>query len=157
MKRIYVLLFAFILTGFYAVNSVANITNVATKQITTNTSLSKQPLFVNLTSNQPNQVDEALKMALETLNNGHPVILYLSGNSDTIALKSQLNSASKQDALPTKMLQQIIVKGGEVWVCPASLKKAGYMPSDLITGTKLYNYTLLEQHFFNSNVKTLSY
>lgn len=157
MRRIYVLLFAFILTGFYAVNSLANMTNVANKQITTDASVSEQPLFVNLTSNQPNQVNDALHMAFDALNNGHPVIVYLSGNSATVALKSTLNQTQNAFAAPAKMLQQIITKGGEVWVCPISLKNAGYTSNDLIKGTKLYNYALLEQHFFNSNVKTLSY
>lgn len=147
MKRIYLLLFAFILTGFYAVNSVANITNTSVTPVSASTNLSKQPLFINLTSDQPRRVDSALRMALDSLNNGHPVIIYLSIDGVKLANKSS----------PNTMLQKVIVKGGEVWVCPTSLKEAGFTSDNLIQGVELYNYQLLEKHFFDSDVKTLSY
>jgi len=145
----------FFLSGIFTINlSAQNSETPATVKTVKN---NEAPLFINLTSNQAHRVIYALKMGLDAINQGHPVIVFLNVDGVRVGLKSGLAHHPTTYGSATEMLQKILNKGGQVWVCPPCLKDAGFSKADLIDGATLYNDKLLENRFFVADLKTLSY
>ncbi len=113
----------------------------------------KDPLFINLTSDDPHRALMAISFGQAQMERGHPLTVYL--NDHAVLVASKKNGA--QFAEQQKLLSGIAAKGGTVLVCPMCSKKFGVAEADFISGAKLTNPDITGPALFKDNTKTLSW
>lgn len=111
------------------------------------------PLFINLTSDDPHRALMAISFGQAQMERGHPLTVYL--NDHAVMVASKKNSA--KFAEQQKLLSGIAAKGGTVLVCPMCSKKFGVAEADFITGAKLTSPDITGPALFKDNTKTLSW
>jgi len=115
--------------------------------------LNKDPLFINLTSNESHRATMAIGFGKNQLIKGHPLVVFLN---DKGVLMASAKNTSKFTA-QQQMIQEIIKSGGTVYACPSCMKHYGVNEADLIPGIKISNPDLTEAALFTGNVRTLSW
>lgn len=113
----------------------------------------KDPLFINLTSDDPHRALMAISFGQAQMERGHPLTMYL--NDHAVLVASKKNAA--QFAEQQKLLSGIAAKGGTVLVCPMCSKKFGVAETDFIAGAKLTSPDITGPALFKDNTKTLSW
>jgi sulfur relay (sulfurtransferase) complex TusBCD TusD component (DsrE family) len=113
----------------------------------------KDPLFINLTSDDSHRALMAISFGQAQMERGHPLTVYL--NDKAVLVASKKNAA--QFAEQQKMLSGIAAKGGTVLVCPMCSKKFGVAEADLVPGAKVGNPDITGPALFKDNTKTLSW
>jgi sulfur relay (sulfurtransferase) complex TusBCD TusD component (DsrE family) len=113
----------------------------------------KDPLFINLTSDDSHRALMAISFGQAQMERGHPLTVYL--NDKAVLVTSKKNAA--QFAEQQKMLSGIAAKGGTVLVCPMCSKKFGVAEADLVPGAKVGNPDITGPALFKDNTKTLSW
>ena len=111
------------------------------------------PLFINLTSDEPNRISMAVNFGKHHSNNGHPLTIFLNDK----AVMLGVNSGSTKFADQQQALLEVISSGALVIMCPMCLKQAGYSESDLITGVRLGGPKLTGDALFRDGTKTMSW
>ena len=113
----------------------------------------KDPLFINLTSDDSHRALMAISFGQAQMERGHALTVYL--NDKAVLVASKKNAA--QFAEQQKLLSGIAAKGGTVLVCPMCSKKFGVAEADFITGAKLTSPDITGPALFKDNTKTLSW
>lgn len=113
----------------------------------------KDPLFINLTSDDSHRALMAIGFGQAQMQRGHPLTVYL--NDKAVLVASKKNTA--QYAEQQKLLAEIAAKGGTVLVCPMCSKKFGVPEADFVSGAKLTSPDITGPALFKDNTKTLSW
>ena len=90
----------------------------------------KEPIFINLATNEPDKVLMALDAASQYSEKGFPIIIYLND-------KAVIFGVAKKDVPLTDTqiaLKKIIESGAVVNVCPSCLEKYGFSRGTLLQG-----------------------
>lgn len=111
------------------------------------------PLFINLTSNDPHRALMAISFGQAQMERGHPLTVYLNDHAVLVASKKNTGKFAEQQ----KLLSGIAAKGGTVLVCPMCSKKFGVAEADFIAGAKLTSPDITGPALFKDNTKTLSW
>ncbi|KAF0232966.1 MAG: hypothetical protein FD177_2072 [Desulfovibrionaceae bacterium] len=111
------------------------------------------PLFINLTSDDPHRALMAIGFGQAQMQRGHALTVYL--NDKGVLVASKKNTA--QFAEQQKMLSDIAAKGGAVLVCPMCSKKFGVAEADLVEGAKITSPDITGPALFKDGTKTLSW
>ena len=113
----------------------------------------KDPLFINLTSDDPHRALMAIGFGQAQMERGHPLTVYLNDKAVFVASKKNAAAFAEQQ----KMLSGIAAKGGTVLVCPMCSKKFGVAEADFVPGAKLTSPDITGPALFKDNTKTLSW
>lgn len=113
----------------------------------------KDPLFINLTSDDSHRALMAISFGQGQMQRGHPLTVYLNDKAVLVASKNNAAQYAEQQ----KLLAEIVAKGGTVLVCPMCSKKFGVPEADFISGAKLTNPDTTGPALFKDNTKTLSW
>lgn len=113
----------------------------------------KDPLFINLTSDDSHRALMALSFGQAQMQRGHPLTVYF--NDKAVLVASRKNEAGYAEQ--QKIMAEIAAKGGTVLVCPMCSKKFGVAEADLAQGAKLTNPDITGPALFMDNTKTLSW
>jgi predicted peroxiredoxin len=113
----------------------------------------KDPLFINLTTDNIPRVDHALHFGNVHFAKGHPLTIFLNGKGVLLASKQQAEKYAGQQ----KSLAEMMDKGAMVIVCQYCMKQVGVKESDLLPGFKVGNPELTGGALFKDNTKTLSW
>jgi len=113
----------------------------------------KDPLFINLTSNDPHRALMAISFGQAQMERKHPLTVYLNDKAVLVASKKNATQFAEQQ----KLLSDIAAKGGTVLVCPMCSKKFGVAEADFIPGAKLTSPDITGPALFKDNTKTLSW
>ena len=111
------------------------------------------PLFVNLTSDDPHRANMAITFGGSQHKRGHPLTLFL--NDKGVLVGSTAHSTNF--ATHQKALTALIDTGATVLVCPMCMKHYGIKDSDLLPGLKVGNPELTGAALFKDNTQTLSW
>lgn len=111
------------------------------------------PLFVNLTSDDPHRANMAIAFSGNQHERGHPLTIFL--NDKGVLIGSKANSAKFADH--QKALAELMSKGAAVIVCPMCMKHYGVKESDLLPGLKVGKPELTGGALFKDNTKTLTW
>ena len=111
------------------------------------------PLFVNVTTDEPHRITMALSFGKHHYDHGHPLSIFLSDKGVFVGVKSSTGKYSDQQ----KLLEEIIAKGGNVIMCPPCLKHYGFMPNDLLPGIKMDSPKITGDALFKDGTKTMSW
>jgi sulfur relay (sulfurtransferase) complex TusBCD TusD component (DsrE family) len=111
------------------------------------------PLFINLTTDEPHRAGMAMTFGLHQHENGHPLTIFLNDKSVLIGAKSQAGKFAAQQ----KMLAELMNKGAVVLVCPMCMKHYGVAEADLLPGLQVSNRKLSGDALFRDNTKSMSW
>ena len=115
--------------------------------------LNKDPLFINLTSNESHRATMAIGFGKNQLLKGHPLVVFLNDQGVLLASAKNTSKFTTQQ----QIIQDIIKSDGTVYACPSCMKHYGVNEADLIPGVKISNPDLTEAALFTGNVRTLSW
>lgn len=111
------------------------------------------PLFVNMTTDDPHRAKMALNFSLNQQKRGHPVAIFFN---DKGVLVASLNHADTF-AEAQKMAAEIISAGGQILVCPMCMKHFGVEESELLSGAEIGNPEKTGAALFRDDGKTLTW
>jgi sulfur relay (sulfurtransferase) complex TusBCD TusD component (DsrE family) len=111
------------------------------------------PLFVSLTSDEPNRASMALNFSKHHAANGHPLSVFLSDKGVYLGVKAGASSHPEQQ----KLLLEMIASGSTVIMCPPCLRHYGFTEADLLPGIKLGGVKVTGEALFKPNTKTMSW
>lgn len=111
------------------------------------------PLFVNLTTDDPHRALMGIGFAQKQLERGHPVAIFF--NDRGVNVVSVKNAATFGDH--QKMIAGILAKGGQIIACPTCIKHFGVAEADLVPGAVVGNPELTGEALFRDNGKTLTW
>lgn len=111
------------------------------------------PLFINLSTDEPHRARLGLTFGLHQHENGHPLTVYLSDQGVLLAARSQAGKYAE----PQKMLTELVARGGVVLVCPPCMKHYGVRDDDLLPGFKPSNRKTAGDALFRDGSRTLSW
>jgi sulfur relay (sulfurtransferase) complex TusBCD TusD component (DsrE family) len=111
------------------------------------------PLFVNMTTDDPHRASMAIVFGKNQLERGHPLTVLLNDKGVFVGSKANAAKFAEQQ----KMLAEVLGKGGAVLVCPMCMKHYGVKESDLLPGLKVGNPDLTGGALFKDNTRTLSW
>jgi sulfur relay (sulfurtransferase) complex TusBCD TusD component (DsrE family) len=114
---------------------------------------SSDPLFVNLTTDDPHRANMGITFGRNQHERGHPLTVFLNDRAVLIASKANAGKFADHQ----KALAEIIGKGGTVLVCPMCMKHYGLKESDLLPGLKVGNPELTGAALFKDNTRTLTW
>lgn len=111
------------------------------------------PLFVNLTSDDPHRANMAITFGGNQHERGHPLTIFL--NDKGVLIGSKASSAKFADH--QKALAELMDKGAAVIICPMCMKHYGVKESDLLPGLKVGKPEITGAALFKDNTKTLTW
>ena len=93
----------------------------------------KEPIFINLATNDPTKVLMALEAGRQYSEKGFPIVIYLNDKAVMLGVEGKEGSTTKErDAL-----KNAIASGAIVNICPTCLNKFGLTRGDLLQGISL--------------------
>jgi sulfur relay (sulfurtransferase) complex TusBCD TusD component (DsrE family) len=111
------------------------------------------PLFINLTTDEPARAGMGLTFGLHQHENGHPLTVFLSDKGVLLGARTH----ARQYAAQQEMLAALMKKGAVVLVCPSCLQHHGVAEADLLPGLQLSNRQLSGDALFRGNTRALSW
>jgi sulfur relay (sulfurtransferase) complex TusBCD TusD component (DsrE family) len=111
------------------------------------------PLFVNLTTDEPHRANMGITFGKSQLERGHPLTIFL--NDKGVLIGSKANAARFADH--QKALGELMSKGAMVLVCPMCMQHYGVKESDLLPGLKVGNPEVTGGALFKENTKTMTW
>jgi sulfur relay (sulfurtransferase) complex TusBCD TusD component (DsrE family) len=111
------------------------------------------PLFVNLTADEPHRANMAIQFSKTQHERGHPVTIFLNDRAVLVASKAYAEKYGTHQ----KMLAELAGKGATLLVCPMCMKHYGVKDADLLPFVKTGNPDATGEALFKDNGKTLSW
>jgi sulfur relay (sulfurtransferase) complex TusBCD TusD component (DsrE family) len=111
------------------------------------------PLFINLSTDEPPRASMAIHFGMHHSNNGHPLTIFLNDKAVILGVKAGSTQFTEQQ----KGLTEAISRGALVIMCPICLKQAGYTELDLLYGVKLGGPKITGDALFRDGTKTMSW
>jgi sulfur relay (sulfurtransferase) complex TusBCD TusD component (DsrE family) len=113
------------------------------------------PLFVNLTTDEPHRASMGISFGQHQLERGHPLTIFLNDEGVRVAAKSGRHA--RKFGEHQKLLSDLMAKGAVVLVCPMCLSHYGLKETDLIPGIKVGSPELTGDALFKGNTRSLSW
>jgi sulfur relay (sulfurtransferase) complex TusBCD TusD component (DsrE family) len=111
------------------------------------------PLFVNLTSDDPHRASMAIAFGKNQLERGHPLTIFLNDKGVRVGSKEHAGQfANHQQAL-----DEVMAEGAAVLICPMCMEHYGVDQADLIEGLQVGNPGLTGERLFEDGTRTLSW
>jgi sulfur relay (sulfurtransferase) complex TusBCD TusD component (DsrE family) len=111
------------------------------------------PLFVNLTTDEPHRAEMGIGFAQKQHERGHPATVFLNDRGVLVGSKQHV----AKYAVAQKQLAELMKAGATVIVCPMCMKHYGVAEADLLPGVKLGNPDVTGPALFRDNTKTLTW
>ncbi|MBK8510117.1 MAG: DsrE family protein [Candidatus Competibacter sp.] len=111
------------------------------------------PLFVNMTTDEPHRANMAITFGKAQLERGHPLTIFLNDKGVFVGAKAQAAKYGEHQ----KMLGALIEKGATVIACPMCMKHYGIEREDLLPGVQVGKPELTGGALFKDNSKTMSW
>ncbi|MBK7660343.1 MAG: DsrE family protein [Betaproteobacteria bacterium] len=113
----------------------------------------KDPLFVNLTTDDPHRASMALAFGGNQHGRGHPLTVFLNDRGVHLAARSQAGKFGAHQ----KSLAELMAKGATVLVCGMCMKHYGVAEKDLVAGARPANPELTGAALFADGAKSLTW
>lgn len=111
------------------------------------------PLFINLTTDDPNRASMAINFGKHHANNGHPLTIFLNDKAVLFGVKAGAEKFTEQQ----KALSELVASGATIVMCPMCLKQSGFTEADLLQGVKLGGPKVTGELLFKDGTKTMSW
>jgi len=111
------------------------------------------PLFINLTTDEPHRANMGMNFGLHHHENGHPLTVFLNDRGVLLGSRAHADKFAAQQ----KMLDELMKKGAVVLVCPMCMKHYGVSESDLLPGLQVSNRKLSGEALFRANTRSMTW
>jgi predicted peroxiredoxin len=111
------------------------------------------PLFVNLTTDDPHRAAMAFAFSKAQMALGHPVTIWLN---DRGVFVGDVQSAGKLSQ-PQTMLKELMSSGAQVIACPMCMKHYGIGDTSLLSGIKTGDPKMTGAALFKEGAQTLTW
>lgn len=111
------------------------------------------PLFINVTTDDPHRAEMAITFGKAQMGLGHPLTLFLNDKAVFVASTTQAPRFAKHQ----EMLAELAAKGATILVCPMCTKHYGMQEADFVKGLQMGRPDLTGPALFKDNTKTLSW
>ncbi len=113
----------------------------------------KDPLFVNLTSDDAHRANMAITFGGAQHERGHFLTIFLNDKAVLIGSKANADTFAHHQNVLGKLMSQ----GATIIICPMCMKHYGVNEADLLPGLKIGNPELTGSALFQDNAKTLTW
>jgi sulfur relay (sulfurtransferase) complex TusBCD TusD component (DsrE family) len=121
--------------------------------VVTPTAGGADPLFINMTTDDPHRANMALSFGMKQLDLGHPLTVFL--NDKGVFVGTTVNA--EQFAEQQQTIAALLEKGAVVYSCPMCMQHYGVNEADLLTGILVSNPDATGKALFQPNTKTLTW
>ncbi len=111
------------------------------------------PLFINLTSDDPHRVSMALSFGENQLKRGHPLAVFFNDRAVLVAAKA----AAARFGAQQEHITLLLAAGATLLVCPMCMKHYGVTEADLLPGLVLGSPERTGAALFRANSRTLTW
>jgi len=111
------------------------------------------PLFVNLTADEPHRANMGITFGRMQMQQGHPLTIFL--NDRAVLIGARVNAA--KFAMHQKMLTDLMAAGAIVLICPMCMKHYGVSESDLLPGIRTGSPEVTGAALFRDGTKTMTW
>lgn len=113
----------------------------------------KDPLFINLTSDDPHRANMAITFGANQSGRGHPLTIFLNDKGVLVGAKANASRYGEQQ----KKLADLMARGATVLVCPMCMKHYGVAEADLLAGAKTASPEATGAALFRDGTRTLTW
>jgi intracellular sulfur oxidation DsrE/DsrF family protein len=113
----------------------------------------KDPLFINLTSDDPHRANMAISFGANQSGRGHPLTVFLNDKGVLVGSKANASRYAEQQ----KKLADLMGKGATVLVCPMCMKHYGVAEADLLPGLRIGSPDVTGGALFRDGTRTLTW
>jgi intracellular sulfur oxidation DsrE/DsrF family protein len=113
----------------------------------------KDPLFINLTSDDPHRANMAISFGANQSGRGHPLTVFLNDKGVLVGSKANASRYAEQQ----KKLADLMGKGATVLVCPMCMKHYGVAEADLLPGLRIGSPDVTGAALFRDGTRTLTW
>ncbi|WP_397390674.1 DsrE family protein [Polynucleobacter sp.] len=93
----------------------------------------KEPIYINLATNDPAKVSMALDAGRQYAEKGYPIVIYLNDKAVNLGVEVKSGNVSKEQ----EAIRQAIANGATIIVCPTCLEDYGFTLINLVQGVVL--------------------
>ncbi len=111
------------------------------------------PLFINMTTDDPHRANMAITFGKNQLKRGHPLTIFLNDKGVFVGDVSQTARFAEHQ----KLLTELVAQGATVIMCPMCMKHYEIKEENLLSGLKVGNPELTGTALFKENTKTLTW
>jgi predicted peroxiredoxin len=113
----------------------------------------KDPLFVNMTTDDAYRSVLAITVSKHMSERGHPLTIFFNDRGILVTSKANGEKFKEQQAI----LAELAKAGATLIACPICMKHYGIKESDLLDGIKVGNPQVTGDALFRDNTKTLAW
>ena len=113
----------------------------------------KDPLFINLTSDDGHRINMALAFGGNQHARGHALTVFLNDKAVLAGSKANADKFADQQ----KAIADLIAKGATILICPMCMKHYGVSQADLVPGVSVGNPDKTGAALFKDGTKTLTW
>lgn len=111
------------------------------------------PLFINLSTDEPRRALAGLTFGLHQHENGHPLTLFLNDRGVLLGTRAHADKPGE----PQRMVIELMQRGAVVLIAPLSMKHYGVREDDLLPGVQISNRKLSGEALFRGATRALSW
>lgn len=121
--------------------------------VTTPAAGNTDPLFINMTTDDPHRANMALSFGKNQLDRGHPLTVFLNDKGVFVGSTANADKFTEQQ----KTIAALLEKGAVVFSCPMCMEHYGVGEADLLPGIKVSNPDAIGEVLFKANTQTLTW
>lgn len=103
---------------------------VVTMTLSLSAFAAKEPIHINLATNDPAKVSMALDAGRQYAEKGYPIVIYLNDKAVLLGVEVKSGVFSKEQVA----IKQAIANGATVIICPSCLEDYGFTRINLVQG-----------------------
>lgn len=111
------------------------------------------PLFINLTTDDPHRANMAITFGRNQLERGHPLTVFLNDRGVFVGTRAEAAKFGEHQ----KALADLMAKGAVVLICPMCSKHYGIKDADVLPGVKTGSAELTGGALFRDNTRSLTW
>lgn len=111
------------------------------------------PLFINLSTDEPQRALAGLTFGLHQHESGHPLTLFLNDRGVLLGARAHAD----QLAEPQRLVVELMRRGAVVLIAPLSMTHYGVRADDLLPGVQISNRKLSGDALFQGATRALSW
>jgi len=111
------------------------------------------PLFINLTSDDPHRANMAITFGRNQLERGHPLTVFLNDRGVFVGTRAEAAKFGEHQ----KALTDLMAKGAVVLICPMCSKHYGIRDADVLPGIRTGSPELTGGALFRDNTRSLTW
>ncbi len=111
------------------------------------------PLFINLTTDDPHRANMAITFGRNQLERGHPLTVFLNDRGVFVGTRAEAAKFAEHQ----RALGELMAKGATVLICPMCSKHYGIKDADVLPGIKVGNPELTGGALFRDNTRALTW